>query len=171
MIDVFFRKGNISEIFPLSMLAKSVILALAAFTIYTESYENSNNKNYKYKLPLQLYMVVASMLLVTYINEENTSLLIILILIECLSFLTVTFISTNSNIVSAVRYIIPSIFSFTMLSAGIALLYTSIGTLNISEISILILSRDISNSTSLIFGIVLIIFSLFIKLAISPFHS
>jgi NADH-quinone oxidoreductase subunit N len=118
-----------------------------------------------------IIVLVALFSVLMIINGNN--LFLIFIFLELLNLCVYCLLGfnkdSNKGIESAFKYFVQSSFATIIGFFGVSLIYMSAGTLFLHELNVLVINNDLNLIS--IFGIILIISSVFFKLGIFPLHS
>jgi NADH-quinone oxidoreductase subunit N len=133
-----------------------------------------NNFNYIIKLPIFEYLILIFICLFgIFMIIKSNHLFIIFLFLELVNLCIYCLIGLNKDsnmgIESAYKYFVQSSLATIIGFFGVSLIYMSTGTLFIHELSLLITFDNLNYLT--VFGIYLVITSVFFKLGIFPLHS
>lgn len=171
-----FYKGVITDYFALSTKFLVCFFSSLYFFIIADFLKDNKFTSFEYLLIL-LFAVLGLMLLCS-----SNDLLIAYLSIELVSlssYVLAAFRKTSSYSAEAgIKYLVTGAISSAFFLLGSSFIYGSIGTINITDFWLIISDKgwfNISTTGNLLepfleIGLVFIIFSVFIKLALAPFH-
>lgn len=154
----------------LSIIITPFILTSVLFYFITQRNTFKHLINYKSEYILLILMAIIGIL---YLNIANHLIIIYLALeIQSLSFysLSTSSLSSTKAKEAALKYLVFGAIASTFYLLGASYIYGATGSLNLSQIYLIIINQQPEQLTLIILGFTLIIISLLFKLGVAPFH-
>jgi NADH-quinone oxidoreductase subunit N len=126
-------------------------------------------KIFSYELPILMLLNIESLFILISVNDYF--LMFLVLELQSLSLYLLALLKrSNLSVEAGLKYFLYGSFASGFLVYGISLIYGSMGTVNFSEINLLLLySVDIP--FTFILGLFFVLGGVFFKLGIAPFHS
>jgi len=150
------------------------VCCIIYLSLFLASFYNSIKDDFVFDFPVKEFIILFSiMILGMFLMISSNHMLLTHIAIEIQSLCFYVFLAmrktSNLSIEASIKYYIYSITSTVIFLLGSSLLYSLYGTLNFSELSILLVDSEFN--VTLAISISLLFITVLFKLAIFPFHS
>lgn len=167
--NIFFESLKINEVI---IILKNFLIVIVICIIFISFSYLKHENIYIY----EFYILLNFVLLGLFIIISSNDLLIMYIGIELLSLsfylLTSLKIYSNFSTEAGLKYFILGAFSSGLLLYGSSLIYGSLGSINFSDIDLILIDFDVNffELESLLIGFIFIIVAILFKLGAAPFH-